>query len=497
MNVDGTVARQNPAAQRLFGYEDEELLGRPVSEALFPRDALENQAALLSAEFHQSIEPGFAVLTAPLRRGPQYMREWRLRHRQGGEVPVLLNVSPIHDESGRLRGYLAIAHDLTFQAQLQLRLQQIAAQVPGMLFQFHWHKGDYGSFPYASEGIEQIYGLQPEQVANDMTPILEKVHPDDRPRVSAAIHRAAEQNGAWHLEHRVLHPQRGVIWVEARATPVPQADGSVLWNGLVTDISGRKAQQAELDKQQEMNRRLLEALSEGVVACDAQGNLTLFNDLSRQWHGQGARPVPPEQWAYVYGLYQPDEVTLLAHDQVPLFRALRGEHVRDVEFVVRNGDQVRHVQANGNPLYAPDGTQAGAVVVMHDITERKRIERIQREFVATVSHELRTPLTSISGSLALVCGRVMGDIPPHLQELLDIAYQNSLRLSALINDLLDMDKLSAGKLRFDFRVQALQPQLEQALRSNQATPSGTRWATASAATPTRWCGSTRCACNRY
>jgi len=128
---------------------------------------------------------------------------------------------------------------------------------------------------------------------------------------------------------------------------------------------------------------------------------------------------------------------------------------------------VRHVLANADPMFASNGQQSGAVVVLHDITERKQIEIMQRDFVSTVSHELRTPLTSITASLGLICGRVMGEVPEYLRELLEIAHQNSKRLSALIDDLLDIDKLYAGKMRFDMQAHPLQPLLEEALRNNQ------------------------------
>ena len=103
-----------------------------------------------------------------------------------------------------------------------------------------------------------------------------------------------------------------------------------------------------------------------------------------------------------------------------------------------------------------------------DLTELKRIEQMKNEFVSTVSHELRTPLTSIAGSLGLINGGALGDVPAGMHAMLDIAHQNSLRLNHLINDLLDMDKLVAGKMRFDLREHALDALLDESLRSNQA-----------------------------
>lgn len=95
-------------------------------------------------------------------------------------------------------------------------------------------------------------------------------------------------------------------------------------------------------------------------------------------------------------------------------------------------------------------------VMIHDISARKNAERLKDEFVSTVSHELRTPLTSISGSLGLICGGVVGDISEDVRELVNIARVNTDRLTLLVNDILDMEKIASGKLdvtctKFDLR----------------------------------------------
>ncbi|MCQ4315652.1 response regulator [Stutzerimonas zhaodongensis] len=103
-----------------------------------------------------------------------------------------------------------------------------------------------------------------------------------------------------------------------------------------------------------------------------------------------------------------------------------------------------------------------------DLTEHKRIEQMKDEFVSTVSHELRTPLTSISGALGLITAGALGESPPAIQQMLEIAHRNSLRLGYLINDLLDMEKITAGKMTFDMREHSLRRLLDEALISNQA-----------------------------
>ena len=103
-----------------------------------------------------------------------------------------------------------------------------------------------------------------------------------------------------------------------------------------------------------------------------------------------------------------------------------------------------------------------------DLTERREIERIKNELISVVSHELRTPVTSISGALGLISGGALGEIPPAIHSMVDIAHQNSVRLNRLINNLLDMDKLIAGKMAFDIRPQPLGPIIEQALELHRA-----------------------------
>lgn len=107
------------------------------------------------------------------------------------------------------------------------------------------------------------------------------------------------------------------------------------------------------------------------------------------------------------------------------------------------------------------------VGVVRDLTERKRIERLHKEFVSTVSHELRTPLTSIVGSLGLIRGGALGAIPDKILRLVEIAHANSDRLVRLINDILDIEKIESGKFEFRMTPVDLSSLVEQAIESNR------------------------------
>lgn len=96
------------------------------------------------------------------------------------------------------------------------------------------------------------------------------------------------------------------------------------------------------------------------------------------------------------------------------------------------------------------GNKSCYTLLIRDITYHKEIENMKNEFVSIVSHELRTPLTSIQGALGLVNSKAVGEVPEKAQELLDIALNNTIRLKDIINDILDIEKIEAGKIKYEF-----------------------------------------------
>lgn len=111
--------------------------------------------------------------------------------------------------------------------------------------------------------------------------------------------------------------------------------------------------------------------------------------------------------------------------------------------------------------------QKAMTFVLQDITQHKEIERMKNEFVSTVSHELRTPLTSIRGALGLVLSEVLGKLPEKSKELLNIANNNSVRLINLINSILDLEKIKAGKMDFVFKEYEVMPLVEETVQLNE------------------------------
>lgn len=224
----------------------------------------------------------------------------------------------------------------------------------------------------------------------------------------------------------------------------------------------------ELEHQQALNQRLLDSLKAGVVACNDAGTLTLFNTTAQQWHGADVLRLPPEEWAHYYDLYAADGRTPLAQEEIPLLRAWRGEVVENAEIcIAAAGQPLRYVLCSGGLLYPERGGPGAAIMVMNDITEIRHASDMKSHFLATVSHELRTPLTAISGAISLLRNGTTDTLSETGERLLSIALNNSQRLNELINDLLDMEKLEAGKLALDLQPYALRPLISQALEANQ------------------------------
>jgi PAS domain S-box-containing protein len=133
----------------------------------------------------------------------------------------------------------------------------------------------------------------------------------------------------------------------------------------------------------------------------------------------------------------------------------------------RDGREV-WLNSRGQAIWNADGRVTRMTGFMSDISHEKEIERLKNEFVATVSHELRTPLTSIRGALALIRGGVLGILPARVQEMANIAHNNCERLIVLINDILDLDKIESGEVRFEIAEHPLNPLLQDAVEANRA-----------------------------
>ncbi|MCW8915474.1 MAG: PAS domain-containing sensor histidine kinase [Magnetovibrio sp.] len=211
--------------------------------------------------------------------------------------------------------------------------------------------------------------------------------------------------------------------------------------GLSKDIQQRTEELIESEKKY---RSIFEASRVGFALCKMDGSLIECN----------------QAYLDIIGYSEQEALKLTYWDLTPRsFEAQEIEQLESIEktgsygpyekhYIHKNGHNV-YVLLNGTKLKGIDGNEYIWSIVQ-DISERKQLEQSKTDFISTVSHELRTPLTSIKGSLGLIVGGVSGRESGKSDQLLSIALGNADQLIALVDDILDLEKLQSGKMELNF-----------------------------------------------
>ncbi|MCG4455356.1 ATP-binding protein [Pseudomonas sp. MMS21-TM103] len=317
--------------------------------------------------------------------------------------------------------------------------------------------------------FDQLYA-QVEEVARQRN-IAIRLHPVAEP-ISASLAQTATEparvrlpivlaGAHWQLEaHNLLAPKPLPAWLRLLGWSLALICTALI--GLALHAQHRQASLLlALNRSQQQFFDAFDMTPQGLALLDQQGSVLAANRALCQ-------------------LLQRSPATLL-NQHLRLFCEAPGHAQLNAELAATTPGHNRSWQQNlldarGDSIAvmlsaavlsgAPD-TGASHILHIQDIRESKRLLHLQNEFISTVSHELRTPLTAIIGPLELINAGALGEVPTALQPMLRIAQHNSQRLATLINDLLDIGKLAAGKMQFDVQPLALQPLIEQALHSNQ------------------------------
>ena len=181
---------------------------------------------------------------------------------------VQAQYAPMLDENKKINGVLVTVIDISERKKIeeQLResdetLNKLSKQVPGTIYQFQQNPDGTSCYPYASDGLLDIYEISPEDVRNDAALAIMKILPDDREMVKKSINQSYHTLSDWELDFRVDLPSKGVRWVRGRAHPEKQPDNSVIWHGYLSDITDRKQKENELNETlhivSDQNSRLL------------------------------------------------------------------------------------------------------------------------------------------------------------------------------------------------------------------------------------------------
>lgn len=396
----------------------------------------------------------------------------RMRHRDGYWVWVhdRGRVSRL-DDSGSPQWVSGTHADISELQSSRKKLRDSEEQLQSMLSNFpgaayRCENDSHWTMLYLSASVEQLTGYS----ANDFIRIdsprsfNDLTHHDDVPWIAEQVHAALAAKEPFELLFRLRHANGRWLWVQEMGRGIYDECGVLKYiDGFIWDVTQTEFANKAIQLNEQKLSTLYNQASIGIAlnALDDGRYLECNPELCRMTGYTEAELVAKNYWDLTPVQYQAQE-----------YQQLESLHVSgrygpyEKEYRHRDGHLIP-VLLNGVLIEGLDG-EPKIWSFIQDITERKRIEQMKNEFVSTVSHELRTPLTSISGSLGLVTSGVLGEIPDKVQGMLGIAHKNAKRLTLLINDLLDMEKIFAGKMEFDIQEQSLLSILEASLESNKA-----------------------------
>jgi PAS domain S-box-containing protein len=323
-----------------------------------------------------------------------------------------------------------------------------------------------GAVNFMNSVAESLTGwARAEAIGKSMDLVFDIVNKETRRPVENPVKKVLREGKIVGLaDHTLLLSKSGREYdIEDSAAPILANTGEGFGVVLVfRDITDKKQAEEETKRQKDLLQLILGSIADGVVVADSNGKFLLFNAAAEQVLGMGATDTTPSEWADRYGSYLPDGVTLYPPNELPLVRAMRGESVDAVELFIRNANvpDGRLLSITGSPLRGEDGALKGGVVVLHDITLKKRAQealvqakeeaerasKFKDQFLSTMSHELRTPLNAVLGFSDLLADERYGPLNDRQQRYVGHIHSGGKHLLKLISDILDLSKIEAGRM---------------------------------------------------
>jgi PAS domain S-box-containing protein len=250
-----------------------------------------------------------------------------------------------------------------------------------VMFTFSPHADGGGAFPDASPTMLEICGIAPEEVRENVWPLLRRIEPDDLAKMRRAIAQSTRDQTPWDVEFRYRHPSKGPIWMRARCTPLTGADGSMQWHGFINDITQRKHDQRELEKRNEQLRLALLSSGIGIWSWDFATGVVTWSDEVHKIFGTSSFEQTFEHFST---FVHPDDRERIA---TALAVAIDEHKLYEVELrIIRPDGKVRWLSTHGLTTYDRAGKPLSMTGTVRDITARKEVDDQLRKFAFLVNN---------------------------------------------------------------------------------------------------------------